>query len=254
MLDEEPRPRPRDLKDDADTSVLYAKSYLLIRVSVGFIGILLPIALMLGEWLLIREDVEFHGSLSAYYHSPMRDLFVASLSVTGFLLMTYMAGERRTSDFRVSLVAGAAVVGVAFFPTGRPGLEPGAALCGVVPEPAGCSSVQQALGEKLTAGIHFGFAAVFIIGLAVIAYLFAQRDKDRNHERKYARIQHICVWVIVASIVWVALGSFLPLTIGPFTPLYVGEVGSVWAFGVSWLIASRDLTAGITGYQPPGTK
>jgi hypothetical protein len=253
MLAPDPRPRPRDLSDRNDPAVLYAKSYLLIRVSVGVIGILLPIALMLGEWLLIRGGLEVRGSLSAYYHSSMRDLFVASLSVTGFLLMTYMAGERRTPDFWISLVAGLAVVGVAFFPTGRPALQPGAPLCGTVPEPAKCSSVQQALGEDLTAGIHFACAAIFILSLAVIAFRFASRDRSRYHEERFARVQKVCAWIILVLIVWVVLGSFLPLTIGAFTPLYVGEVGSVWAFGVSWLIASRDLTAGITGYTPPQT-
>ena len=37
-------------------------------------------------------SVHVRGSLSAYYHSSMQDIFVGSLCVTGLLLITYMAG------------------------------------------------------------------------------------------------------------------------------------------------------------------
>lgn len=244
-------PRPRDLTNEHDRAVLYAKSYLLIRTVVGFIGILLPIVLIIGEWLFLRGGVHVRGSLSAYYHSSMRDLFVASLCVTGFLLITYMAGERNTRDFRYSLIAGMAVLGVVVFPTGRPGLPNDAPRCGTTPMAAGCSPVQQQLGEELTAGIHFVCAAVFIVGLARIAYLFARRDQRRNHEDKMALVQRICMWVILAAIVAVVAGELLDVTIWELTPLYIGEVVCVWAFGVSWLLASRDLIGRRVGYSPP---
>jgi hypothetical protein len=244
-------PRPRDLSDGRDKAVLYAKSYLLTRMVVGFIGILLPIILIIGEWLFLRGGVHVRGSLSAYYHSSMRDVFVAGLCVTGFLLMTYMAGQRNTRDFWYSLIAGVAVVLVVVFPTGRPGLADGAPRCGENPMPAGCSPTQQQLGEALTAGIHFFCATVFILSLARIAFLFARRDDDRNHEGTVALVQKICSWVIVAAVVGVAVGALINVTFWELTPLYLGEVASVWAFGVSWLLASRDLLGRHIGYHPP---
>ncbi|MGC5019337.1 hypothetical protein [Micromonospora sp. DT47] len=221
--------------------MLYAKSYLLIRTVVGFIGIFLPLVFIIGEAYFLRGGVHVRGSLSSYYHSSMRDLFVASLCVAGFLLATYMAGQRRTRDFWLSLVAGVAVLGVVFFPTSRPGLVNDAPRCGTTPMPAGCSPVQQQLGETLTATIHFVCAAVFILSLAAIAFLFAYRERKWNDSTGMWLVQKICGWVIIAAVLWVAVGEMIDATVWELTPLYLGEVASVWAFGLSWLLTGRDL-------------
>jgi uncharacterized membrane protein len=241
MLTPDTFPRPQSLDERTDPAALYVRSYLITRTVVGFLGILLPIAFIIGEAFYLRGDVEVRGSISAYYHTSMRDLFVAGLSVIGFLLMTYMSAQTKTWDFWLSLVAGVAVVGVAFFPTRRPGLASGAPVCGTEPAPAGCAPVQQALGETATAVIHFTCAAIFILSLAAIAFLFAHREKKFENDMRMAVVQRICGWAIIAAIAWVILGFVVNLTIWELTPLYVGEVVSVWAFGISWLLKGRDL-------------
>jgi hypothetical protein len=234
-------PRPGDMTDTSDPAVLYVKSYLLIRTVVGIIGIALPFVFIIGEAYFLSGDVHIRGSISAYYHTSMRDIFVGALCVTGFLLATYMSAQTNTLDFWFSLVAGVAVLGVVFFPTGRPGLTPDAPRCGTVPMPPGCSPVQQKLGETLTAGIHFACAVVFILCLAAVAFLFAYRETRYEHNAAMANTQKVCGWVIIAAVVWVVVGELLKLTIWELTPLYLGEVISVWAFGVSWLLKGRDL-------------
>ena len=108
---------------------------------------------------------------------------MGGLCVIGFLLATYMAGESRTADFWASLIAGVAVLGVVFFPTTRAGLPPGAPACGSTPEPAGCSFVEQTLGEHQTATIHAVCAIVFILFLAVMSFLFATSEVLPETER-----------------------------------------------------------------------
>jgi hypothetical protein len=103
---------------------------------VGFLGVLLPILFIVGETFFLRGGVHVRGSLSAYYHTSMQDIFVGGLSVIGFLLATYMAGEPRTWDFLASLIVGIAVLGVIFFPTSRSGLAVGAPSCGSQPRAA----------------------------------------------------------------------------------------------------------------------
>lgn len=232
--------RPDDMSNRSDPAVLYVRSYLLTRTVVGIMGILLPLVFILGEAYFLKGGVHIRGSLSAYYHTSMRDIFVAGLCVIGFLLITYMSGLTRTWDFWLSLVAGVAVIFVVFFPTRRPGLSSGAPLCGITPEPAGCSPVQQELGEDLVAGIHFVSAVVFILGLAWISFLFARREK-KYRSQPMARVQRICGWTILGAVAWVILGELLEIEIGELTPLYLGEVISVWAFGVSWLLKGLDL-------------
>lgn len=237
--------RPADLGDRNDPRVLYARSYLLIRVIVGAIGVALPTLLFVLDGFFLKGGLVVKGSLSAYYHSGARDLFVAGLAVTGFLLITYMSAQRVTWDYRLSTIGGIAALGVAFLPTSRPALAESAARCGVDPAPAGCTQLQQAFGETAVATVHFASAAVFILCLAAICFVFARRERVHTHNEFQARLHTVCGWVIVAAVLWVAIGGLLGADIFRFTPLYLGEVVSVYAFGVSWIAKGRDLLKGV---------
>jgi hypothetical protein len=232
----------------------YTRSYRAMRLVVGFLGVALPLFFIIGEAFFLRGGVHVRGSISAYYHTPMQDVFVGGLCVIGFLLATYMAGEARTWDFWASLIAGLAVLGVVFFPTSRSGLPAGAPACGSVPEPSGCSAVEQTLGEHQTAVIHGACAIVFILFLAVMSFLFATSEVLSSKDRPAARggrrprvfrnpvlfwIHTSCALVILAAGAWAFAGA----GIWELTPLYIGEVASIWAFGISWIIAGIDRTA-----------
>jgi hypothetical protein len=191
------------------------------------------LAFIAGEGFLFGGGWHVRGSISAYYHTSMHDLFVAGLCVTGFLLATYRSGEPKKPEFWASLIAGVAVLGVAFFPTGRPGLLPGDPRCGGAEEPPGCAPIQQQWGEVFVAGVHFGCALAFILTLAVICFVFARHDGN-----KAARLQIVCGVVIILAVVGIIVGELIDATFGELTPLYVGEVVAVWAFAVSWLAES----------------
>lgn len=233
--------RPTDLRDGDDPRVLYARSYLLIRVIVGVIGVLLPTALFALDGLFLKGGLVVKGSLSAYYHSGARDLFVGGLSITGFLLITYMAAQRSTWDYRLSTVAGIAALGVAFLPTTRPALLDSDPRCGVDPTPAGCTQLQQAFGETAVATVHFVSAGIFILSLAAICFLFARRERVHTKNLFQAKLHRVSGFVILAAVVWVGVGSALDVRIFRLTALYLGEVVSVYAFGVSWIAKGRDL-------------
>lgn len=234
--------RPKDLTARDDPKVLYARSYLLIRLVVGGIGVLLPTLLLLAEWLLLRGSASVRGSLSAYYHSSARDLFVGALVVMGFFLLTYMAGQRYTADYWLSTVAGITVLGVAFLPTQRPNLGPGAALCGSVPEiPRGCTQLQHVLGETAVAAAHYVSAGVFILSLAILCFVFATRETRFEKAAARARLHNACGAVILAALAFIGVGEALDLEVLGLHPLYIGEVVSVYAFGASWLLKSTAL-------------
>jgi hypothetical protein len=241
----DPYTRSPDSTDSDNSAQMYARTYLWMRAIVAFLGIGLPLMFIVGEYFYLRGGVHFRGSISAYYHTSMHDVFVAGLCVIGFLLITYMVGQPTTADFWVSLAAGIAVIVVAFFPTARPGLTGADARCGTQPAPAGCAPIQQRFGEALTAQIHFAFAVTFIVCLAVAAFLFARRERRWDHGRR-AAVQIGCGVCILAAIVGVAVGEYFDLSLGELTPLYVGEVVSVWAFGASWLLTLRGLLSRLT--------
>lgn len=240
---------------DSSRDAAYTRSYRFMRLAVGVLGIALPLFFIVGEAFFLRGSVHVRGSLSAYYHSPMQDVFVAGLCVIGFLLATYMAGEYRTIDFWASLIAGVAVIGVVFFPTTRSGLPPNAPLCESNPEPAGCSAIEHTLGEHTTAVIHGCCAIAFILSLAVMSFLFAVSEilpepdwaENRLDGRKPGPFRKpglfwvhlICTLIILVAGAWAFWGA----GVWQLTPLYIGEVASVWAFGLSWIVAGLGVTA-----------
>ncbi|HEY5984769.1 MAG TPA: hypothetical protein VIV12_00095 [Streptosporangiaceae bacterium] len=233
---------------DYEIGKAYTRSYRIIRLVVGFLGVLLPVVFIIVEASYLRGGVHVRGSLSAYYHTAMQDIFVGGLCVIGFLLLTYMAGEPRSSEFFASLIAGLAVLGVVFFPTSRTGLPVGAPACGSLPQPPGCSFVEQTLGEHQTAVIHAVCAIVFILSLAVMSFLFAASEvlskqqwhtgpgepKPSMFRKPFLFWTHsACTLVILAAGVW----AFAGVGFWELTRLYIGEVASILAFGLSWLLA-----------------
>ena len=202
--------RPADLADGSDPRVLYARSYLLTRLVVGAIGICLPFLLWVVDALVLRGGPTTRDSLSDYYHSGARDLFVGALCVIGCLLLTYLAAQPRTWDYWLSTVAGVAVLGVASLPT----------------------------GDDTVGVVHFVCAGVFILSLAALCFVFAARDRRYGG---HPRLHRACGIAILAAVAWVLLGTVVDLSIGWLTSVYLGEVVSVWAFGLSWLVKGADL-------------
>src|SRR4051794_39857722 len=85
----------RPTVEEDPTFLMYLSSYLWLRVFVGAMGILLPILLLLGDAIFLdTHRISMRPSLSAYYHSSMRDWYVCILFATGIVLVTYKVAER----------------------------------------------------------------------------------------------------------------------------------------------------------------
>src|SRR5262245_66399087 len=59
-----------------------------LRRGVGVIGIALPFVLVIGHFLFAKE-VELLGSMSQYYYSEMRDVFVGAMCAMGAFRICY---------------------------------------------------------------------------------------------------------------------------------------------------------------------
>ena len=205
----------------------YVRSYLIMRVAVGALGIALPFILVLGEPLLFDGQPFPRGSLSAYYYSGMREVFVGTLCAIGVFLVTYKVAERSREN-RLSIYAGTAAILVALFPTGKPGK-------GVSPTP-----LQNLLGETTVEWIHFSAAAVFISSLAVISFYFAKPSpKPGSMGPSFWRWYHLlCAGFIAAAL---TLAGVAGITGEPDKGLLIAEAVAVWAFGASWLMKGLEL-------------
>lgn len=211
-----------------------ARSYFLMRLWVGVFGLLLPWILLGGDWLLLHDSANWkaRGSLSAYYHSGMRDAFVGILFMTGILLVTYKIGERNRDNL-FSLLAGAAAFGVAVFPTGIPDGVNDAEL----------TPLQQKWGEDTVQIIHFACAGLFIFFLLLICREFALRERQSAGPRaEFWYRFHLAMTILI--LVGVALIFVLKwVAFFAHQSILIGETTVVTAFGISWLAKSWNSNA-----------
>jgi hypothetical protein len=213
-------------RQTAPAAERYVRSYLIMRVAVGVLGIAVPLLLVLGVWVLFDDRPFARSSLSSYYYSGTREVFVGALCAIGVFLVTYKVAERSREN-RLTIYAGAAVIIVALFPTGRPR--------GVNPTP-----LQDLLGATTVEWIHYIAAAVFIASLAVISYYFAKPPpKTGSLPPSFWRRYHlICAGLIVAALI---LAGVEGITGWPDKGLLIAEAVAVWAFGASWLMKGLEL-------------
>jgi hypothetical protein len=194
-------------------SAPYIRSYVFMRRVVGWLAILLPPLLVFGEPIPFDDRPVPLGSLSAYYYSGFREVFVGMLCAIGVFLVIYKWPER-TRESRVSTYAGIAVVIVALFPTGKPGAK------------VATTPLQDLIGEVWVQRVHFAAAGIFIFLLSRISRYWAR------HRRERQRVHRLCEWVILAALVLAILEG---ATDWPDYGILVAEFTAVWAFAISWL-------------------
>jgi hypothetical protein len=203
----------------------YVGSFLVLRLLVGVVGFALPFVLVFGERLL--PEARIRTSLSGYYYSGMRDVFVGSLCAIAVFLVTYMAFHY-VWDNVLSTFAGVAALGVALFPTAGSGpLTP----------------LQQWLGEGTVSNIHLGCAIAFILSLAAISFLFGYRESRKSGSTPRRRVvwgwlHRVCGVVIVLAVVAV-VASQLSGWYVTYSVLW-GEALAAVTFGVSWLAKGAE--------------
>jgi hypothetical protein len=199
------------------------RSYLFLRRGIGIIGVALPPVLIIGK--IILESPGISASISAYYYSVMRDVFVGSLWATGIFLICY---RYALLDDIVSTLAGICAIGVALFPT-TPDVD--------------ATQRQTAIGVA-----HASFASCFFLILALMAIvLFRKTDSNKNPENPTRRKQQrntvylICGIVIIACVVLAALLLFVPYLHGaswlqPLHLIFFLESFALFAFGFAWFV------------------
>lgn len=240
--------KPQDTVDPHRDTSRYVRSYLIMRVYIGVLAIALPFMLVLGDGIGFDGDPFPLGSLSSYFFSGTREIFVGTLSATAVFLLTYKVAER-SLDNTLSMLAGIAVLAVAMFPTNPP-------------RNADLTPLQERLGESVVATIHYISAATFIGSLAVISYFFGKREGKRPpREGKrspefWKRYHQICAGAIAAAIVWIIVTELVG---GVPKALLYGEIVAVVAFGLSWLMKGFELdilrgTRPTVQAQPPVSK
>jgi hypothetical protein len=237
-----------------------AVSYLFLRRAVGWIAILLPIVLLAGN--LISSAASPPESISGYYYTDMRNIFVGSLCALGVFLVAYNGYD--DVDQWVTTIAGLGAIGVAFCPT-----KPAVCVAGAVTCPA--PSVRQLATHQTVVGdIHLGFALLAFVMLGLMALRFAKtgptpsglsfwgrlryglgfgppaagQPRDSAADTVIYRVSGITVF---ACVLLAILANLLPASVNAsWRLLFIFEAVAVVAFGVSWFVKGQT----IQGIQP----
>ena len=112
--------------DTAGPARAKVMDYRTLRAVIGGIVILLVPVVYIGNWLIfIRHPGDcfynphwIPGSLSGFYYTHMRNLFVGAICAVGVFLVAYRGHDRW--DDRLTNVAGLAAICIALFPTMPP--------------------------------------------------------------------------------------------------------------------------------------
>ncbi|MEJ8279277.1 DUF998 domain-containing protein [Pseudonocardia spirodelae] len=195
----------------ADGAVL---SYIGLRRSVGVIGILLPFVLVAGDLLLGGDGLR--DSISRYYYSPVRDVFVGALCAVGVFLFCY---RYERPDDRLANVTGTAAIAVALLPTRPDG-------------PATTAQVVVGYLHLLSAGVFFAGLAWFCL------VLFTRGGSGTRGKRARNVVYRVCGATIVACLVLAALdAAAVPDAVAErFHTLFWLEAVAILAFGVAWFV------------------
>ncbi|MGQ0712832.1 MAG: hypothetical protein ACT4PJ_03765 [Gemmatimonadaceae bacterium] len=217
----QPAPRGSDDRSD-DLSGLSARVH---RQLIGYVGLALPILLLVITWL--RRDHpdqpwRWHGSISAYYYTGAVAAFVGLLVALALFLFAYRGYKNKYQlvDRLAAMIAGAAALGVAFFPTRAPD---GFAAAAWWTETTGVLHYVSAL-------VLFAMFAVFSLWLFRLTGSGEQPAADKQN-RNFVYL--LCGIAIVVSIVWAGVAGMSKKSI------LVPESIALVAFAVSWLVKGR---------------
>jgi hypothetical protein len=213
-----------------------------LRLGVGVVGVMLPVALPAGNWLA-SDRVIVPTSMSGSYYTSTRDVFVGSLCALGVFLIGYRHTARQD---RCTWFAGLCALAVAFAPTApmSPKTEPH--WVNYLHHVAACALI-------FTLGL---FCLVVFTGFSQRAGNLAQWanqawDSLRRHQLSG-------LYLICGGVVFAAGGLALYTGLWPtawstgWSSLYCFEAIAVFAFGVAWVTAGFEL--GRSGSAPAGKR
>jgi hypothetical protein len=204
-------------------------SYLTLRQMIGWIGLLMPIGVRLGA--LIFEGIHTTDSISAYYYTGMRDVFVSTLVLGGALLTCYRTPAWH--DNVVAIVAGVSAIGIGLFP-----MSPtfAAEILQKYPEmgEAKCYIIRGLLG------FHFLFVgAFFSLSFYLVYFRFSAFTPQIPTRQKVMRnkVYTLCGAAMFAAFITIGILAFMNKASSIFWP----EAVAVIAFAAAWLVKGQTI-------------
>lgn len=182
----------------------------------------LPFILVIGKMILESSGIQ--SSISSYYYTVMRDVFVGGLCAIGVFLASYRGYERK--DNIAGNLACIFALGTAFFPT-SPEINTTSSLIGIA---------------------HYVFAAGLFLTLAYFSLaLFRKTNPNTTltpRKEKRNKVYAICGYAILLCIFLIALVKNMPdyySVLQNYSPVFWLESTALIAFGISWFVKGETI-------------
>jgi hypothetical protein len=206
-------------------------SFFTLRKAVGWLGVLLPVALIVGSFLFGTCEV-IQPSISHHYFTNMREVSVGVLYAVSLFLFAHKGHSKL--DSMTANLAGLFSLGVALFPTN-------------VIENHPCQyNVVTFIDIGFHNIIHFACAGLFFFTLAMMSlFLFTKSNppKEAQSAEKQTRngIYKACGIIMLLSIVIIAVSKPLFKVEDTSQITFWFETVALIAFGISWLTKGEML-------------
>jgi len=208
------------------------ETYRRIRRSIGYLGISLPIVLVIFSLIpFFKTDVQ--TSISEFYFTNLREIFTGILCALGLFLIRYegfKSSKFWRNDDLLTNIAGFMAVGIAFFPTNPKVWSQ--KIYTLIPY------------DKVFLGwVHYFFAALFFTILAIISIWVFTIGQNSSKDLPKSFIDENNIYKTCGIIIFICIGLIFLFSITNWyaysTLLF--EAIALFAFGVSWLIKGRAL-------------
>ena len=195
---------------DPDSLVI---SYLTLRKMIGLLAVSLVPVMVVGSFIFDHTHY-IQISVSAYYHTSMRDPLTGIVCGISLFLLSYNGYTKQ--DAVCSKLAGIFALGIAFLPT----------------------SATSDKGDIIST-LHYLTAGVFFAILAYMSvFLFTKSSGIITPEkRKRNRVYRACGIVMAISVIGIPIDSIPAVhdLIGFLKPTIILETIALVSFGISWL-------------------
>src|SRR5262249_47782153 len=167
-------------------------SFQTLRKAIGYLGISMPIIVRVGAYAF--EGIPSNESISAYYYTGMRDVFVGTLFAIGVFLFCYRGPDKQ--DNVLTNIAGLSAVAIGLFPMDPAYHHVIAARFPGINNPD-CYQNHGPLGYHIYAVITF---FVIIIYLAIFRFTKLTQAKVTEQKKSRNKVYVTCGIVMLISL------------------------------------------------------
>lgn len=192
------------------------ETYFVLRLVIAIGAMILPVGLIV--WATTAPSVSMQNSISAFYYTPARGLFVGVVVAIGVALMAYR-GYTRGENILLN-TAGTLAIVVALVPTVDPALP----------------------GQNAGNIVHAVAALAFFI-LAALSIVFYGHETVSDLPSRSLRRRYRAAYRVITVVVLVlpVIAFLLAWAVEPTVTLFVVEAVALCAFATFWLVKTYEL-------------